>query len=378
MKSRKKCEIALACSGLGHVRRGNETWARTVADSLHGYGANIRLLGGGTMSGVRCPYWQLWNIPRDWIGWRHFLPWARRYAWEQQSFAWSLTAHLRREPVEVLHLADPVLAYRMLLQSRSLDFELVYKDGLLLGPAWWRQFRWVQVLAPQYRDEAIAMGVAVDGCHVIPHMVDINAFSPASDKESAKWRLLGDDFSQGGMVVLAAGDFAAQSSKRIDWVINEFRGAKFNRPSCLVLAGQASAADLHRIKALCAPMGNRIRLMPNTPPGDMPKLFAAADVFVHAALREPFGIVLIEAMACGVPVIGHGGHAVTGWIIGDGGTTVDMRQPGALAAQMSAWAAETSLLVDLGGAARQRVVDHFSLAAIVPLYRQLYQAVGAG
>lgn len=371
-------DAVITCSGLGHVRRGNETWARTLADALHDTGANILLFGGGALSGVRCPYEQLWNIPRNWIGWRHLLPWARRYAWEQQSFAWSLTAHLRRKPVDVLHLADPVLAYRMLLQSRSLDFQLVYKDGLLLGPAWWRQFRWVQVLAPQYRDEAKAIGVPVDGCHVIPHMVDISAFSPASDKSSAKRRLLGDDFPEGGLVLLAAGDFAAESSKRLDWVINEFRGANFNRPTFLILAGQSSSADLHRMKALCSPLGSRIRLMPNTSPSEMPQLYAAADVFVHAALREPFGIVLIEAMACGVPVIGHGGHAVTGWIIGHGGTTVDMTQPGALAAQMLAWASESSLLADLGGAARQRVVDHFSPAAIVPLYRQLYQTVGAG
>ena len=99
---------------------------------------------------------------------------------------------------------------------------------------------------------------------------------------------------------------------------------------------------------------------------------------VHAALREPFGIVLLESMACGVPVIGHSGHSVTGWIIGHGGCTVDMTAQGALSAMLRTWNDNPSLRFDLGMAARERVLEHFSPAIITPLYRQLYSLVKAG
>lgn len=365
----------IACSGLGYVRRGNEAWAQTVAEALQQVGYLVRLVGGGPLPGCRCDYTRIWNIPRDWFAWRPILSWGTRYALEQQTFARSLANHIAKSLPEIVHAADPVLAYRLLLLSRHLGFELVYKDGLLLEHAYWKQFKWVQVLAPHYRDAAHRAGVSVDRCFVIPHMVDLKRFYPRTDTVSARQEILGPDIPEQAIVILAVGDFAPGSNKRLEWIIDEVSRLETHRPVHLLLAGQASATDIARVRRQCQILGNRVHLRPNTPADTMAHLYRAADVMAHAALREPFGIVLLEAMACGVPVIGHSGHAVTEWIIGNGGCTVDMTVPGHLSSTLQKWNNDPKLRFDLGILARQRVEEHFSPENVVPLYRQLYSAI---
>lgn len=330
------------------------------------------------MPGCLCDYTRVWNLPRDWFAWRPFLSWARRYAWEQQSFSLALDFHLKRNPAGVVHVADPVLAHRVSLRARARGYEVVYKDGLLLGPEWLRRFRWVQVLAPHYRDEAVAQGIPVESCFVIPHMVDPIRYQPAVDKGLARQRVLGPDCPAEARVIMAVGDFSAEGNKRLDWIVSEVLKLDHRMQTHLVMAGQASARDYARMKTLCAPLGSRAHLLPNTPPGEMASLYQVADIMAHASLREPFGIALIEAMACGIPVIGHAGHPVTGWIIGEGGAMVDMTIPGELAHKMVGWLANPSLVSDLGQAARQRALDNFAPAAVVPLYRQLYDRACPG
>lgn len=58
-------------------------------------------------------------------------------------------------------------------------------------------------------------------------------------------------------------------------------------------------------EALAEPMGERVRFLGYVPDGDLPVLYRAADVFVLPTLElEGFGLVLIEAMACGTPALG--------------------------------------------------------------------------
>jgi glycosyltransferase involved in cell wall biosynthesis len=254
---------------------------------------------------------------------------------------------------------------------------LVYKDGLLLGPDWCRQFDWVQVLAPYYLDEAMRAGVRTDRWFVIPHIVDVARFAPPSNRTAARNAVLGPEVRDDAFVVLAVGDFAPESSKRLDWVVSEVASLNPWLETHLILAGQAALDDIRRVAELCRPLGRRAHLFPNTPPDRMPDLYRAADAFAHAALREPFGIVFIEALSSGLPAVGHT-FPVTAWIIGAGGTTADMTRPGELASVLDRWQRVPSLRRDVGAAGRDRAMSTFTAGRIVPLYRQLYAAVRAG
>jgi glycosyltransferase involved in cell wall biosynthesis len=48
----------------------------------------------------------------------------------------------------------------------------------------------------------------------------------------------------------------------------------------------------------------------------MPALYRSADVFLHLSKEESFGNVFLEAMACGLPIVGHDSPRLR-WIVGD-------------------------------------------------------------
>ena len=62
----------------------------------------------------------------------------------------------------------------------------------------------------------------------------------------------------------------------------------------------------------------------------MPKLYQSADVFVQCSKDEPFPLVFLEAMACGVPIVGHDMPRVR-WFVGEHEFLADMNDPAAIA-----------------------------------------------
>ena len=68
-----------------------------------------------------------------------------------------------------------------------------------------------------------------------------------------------------------------------------------------------------------------------TPPAELPRLYRGASVVVYPSLFEGFGMPVVEAMACGVPVVASS-HASLDEACGDAAVRVDPRDPDALAA----------------------------------------------
>lgn len=371
--------IAIACSGLGRIRRGNETWARDASAALHRAGANVTLIGGGPAPEAACPYVSLPNLHREFPLLRRCLPWSRRYLIEQLSFLFPLRRHLRIHGFQAVHLCDPDLALQLHRRQGPRRIPLVFKDGMCLGPHWCRRMPFVHVLAPYYRDVlAREAGVDTDRWFVLPHMVDPAEFVPSPNRAQARaaWselRLPNDAF-----VVLGVGDFSSGGNKRLDWLVRETARLPAELNAHLVLAGQAAAADFAAFQTSAqTTLGDRIRLLRNLPRTDVARLYQVADVYAHAATREPFGIVFLEAMASGLPILGHTWE-VTRWIIGDAGVALDMTAPGALSAQLDALARDPARRVALGDVARRRVVTRFSPDALVPQYFELYQRMTEG
>lgn len=112
------------------------------------------------------------------------------------------------------------------------------------------------------------------------------------------------------------------------------------------------------------------------PYDEMPAVFGALDVVAHPAVEEPFGLAVVEAMACERPVVAvHGGGVPE--IIRDevDGLLVSREAPDELAAALLRVLGDHELAARLGRAGRRRVVNHFSpqrqAEVIAEVYRQV-------
>jgi glycosyltransferase involved in cell wall biosynthesis len=369
--------VAIACSGLGRIRRGNETWAQSVAEALDRAGLRVKLLGGGPLAGAQCPYIEVTNIPREFWLTRRWLSWHHRYLLEQLSATAFLLGSLKRLDCNILHIADPDMALQVSRRTKAIGIRVIYKDGLSLGPSFCSRFDYVQALAPYYLETAGKAGFETKHWFVIPHLVDTRRFTPAPDKAAVRVALPGETLGPETFIALAVGDFSPASNKRLSWIVREFSRLGRGTPSCLLLAGQASVSDFEEFQREAKSLlGDRVRLFRNLEPDRMVSLYQAADVFIHAALREPFGIVFLEAMASGLPALGHH-FPVTEWIIGDGGRAIDMTEEDRLAGALEDWRRNATLRRATGEKARKRASITFSEERIVPLYRQMYDQIAA-
>jgi glycosyltransferase involved in cell wall biosynthesis len=95
-------------------------------------------------------------------------------------------------------------------------------------------------------------------------------------------------------------------------------------------------------------------------PADLPALYRSADLVVSVPWYEPFGIVPLEAMACGVPVVVAAvGGLVDTVVDGVTGAHVPPRRPDLLAGALAGLLADPSGRVALGTAGARRVRQRY-------------------
>jgi glycosyltransferase involved in cell wall biosynthesis len=99
------------------------------------------------------------------------------------------------------------------------------------------------------------------------------------------------------------------------------------RDAYLVVAGDGPLRQ--PIDALAAQfLPSRFKRLSLTP-DQMPSLYRSADVFLHLSKDEAFGNVFVEAMACGVPVVGYNSPRLQ-WIVGEDEFLFDGDDPHAI------------------------------------------------
>ena len=214
-----------------------------------------------------------------------------------------------------------------------------------------------------------AAGEGMPPVTVVPPGVDTGRFRPLTAEERDKARAdLG--VAPGAELVVSVGRLVPR--KGVDTVVRAAGALAPDHPDLTVLvAGQGR--DLTRLRRLAARVRAPVRFVGRLPDARLPALYGAADVFAAPCRsrwggleQEGFGIVFLEAAACGVPQIaGDSGGAAEA--VADGETGVVVRRPGDDAEVARALAA---LLHDperrraMGEAARRRAVERFSYDAL--------------
>lgn len=184
-----------------------------------------------------------------------------------------------------------------------------------------------------------------------------------------------------GTVLLSVSRFT--EVKRLPLLIEAFATAQpdFDTPAVLVLIGgyPGEWEGEHPAETIARTGARDVFLAGWHGHGELPKFFWAGDLLVHAAVREQFGSVLVEAMACGLPVIAvnRGGPAsivddpATGWL-------VEPDDVGALATAMVAAVNDEDDRRRRGRHAREEALAHYSWERIGAELATLARSAAAG
>lgn len=211
---------------------------------------------------------------------------------------------------------------------------------------------------------------------VVPAGVDTSLFQPG-DRAEARWLL---DVPPDDPVILYVGRI--DPIKGIDVLVDALCGLRremwLTAPPRLLLVGGGEgepAFETLIARASAHNLLNRITFVGSVPHTDLPTYYHAADVVAVPSFYESFGLVAVEAMACGTPVVASraGGLAFT---VDDGqtGYLVPHDDPNALAARLHAVLTDATVRARLGAQATiaaQRFAWPVIASRVVHIYDRL-------
>jgi glycosyltransferase involved in cell wall biosynthesis len=211
-------------------------------------------------------------------------------------------------------------------------------------------------MLPQYRGK----------CRVIPYGIPIEHFQQCDTDEVVRLRHL-----HGPRIVLGVGRMVYY--KGFEHLIEAMQFVDGR----LVIVGRGPMYDWLVQKAESCGVSERVTLL--TDVDDVRPFYHAADVFAlsSVARSEAFGIVQLEAMACGKPVINTDLDSGVTSVSPDGvtGITVPPANPEALGQALSALLDDSLLRAVYGRAGQLRVEQHFSVQQMAGETLKLYHEV---
>jgi len=363
--------IALACTGLGNVRRGYEKFTEDLYSILK-TDIDITLFkGGGSRSDgeVVVP-----NLRRD--GWVGCLPLTRNgryrdpYYFEVLSFGVALLPHLLVGRYDVLHYVDPTLGNLYFHACSKLGLRFRFKtmitNALALPPEYCARADFVHHASPVPYNQCVERGFAKERMALVPLGVKSRAYRSGRDRTElrARWRI-----PENSTVILCVAALN-RGHKRIDYLIEEM--AKLDPGCFLVVAGHPEDPSLVELAARRLP--GRHMLITRPLRDEIAEIYGTADIAVSTSLTEGFGLGIVEAMCAGLPVLMHD-NVHFRWLAGLHSCHIDMTRPGALAGRIAALTSDPEGLVALGASLRSQAQQRFDWSHLKQDYIDMYRSV---
>jgi len=281
---------------------------------------------------------------------------------------------LLAEPWDLVHCWEEpyVAAAAQIARATARRVPLVFATFQNIVKHYPPPFAWFEKYALSRADGMIAYGdtsravLDVRGwsgrTRTIPPGVDVDHFTPDSAARDRVRRDLGwtnDD----GPVVGFIGRFVAEKGiARLTAALG-----RISRPwRALFLGSGPLDADL---RAWARPYGDRVRIQPAVPHDDVPAYLNAMDVLcapsqTTAKWREQFGRMLIEAFACGVPVVASDSGEIS-HVVGDAGVVVPEADDAAWVRAIEEMVGDPDRRSDLSRRGRDRAVTAYAWPLVV-------------
>jgi glycosyltransferase involved in cell wall biosynthesis len=217
--------------------------------------------------------------------------------------------------------------------------------------------------------ELRAMGMSPARASIIPCGVDVSTFRPQRRRDEGPHRLLviGRLVERKGVGnVIEA--LAKLPNVHLDIAGGPSRDALGADPE---VARLQELADHHRVS-------DRVTFLGSVARPDVPALMCAADIVVAVPWYEPFGIVPVEAMACGRPVVGSAVGGLLDTVLpGVTGELVPPRRPDLVASTVADLLADPARRRAYGRAGRARAVKTYQWQQVAADTEAVYESVMA-
>lgn len=164
--------------------------------------------------------------------------------------------------------------------------------------------------------------------------------------------------------------------KAVDQLIDIAQGLADN--TYLLILGDGPLRELLEEQAARSSAPSRLRFLGHVSDEDKFSILRQSDVFVSTSQHEGFGLVFLEAMACGLPVISYDrGGQIDFLTNGETGFVVPLNDSETFSRRCRQLLMDKSRAVEMGNNA-SRVAEGYSIEACARLYEDLFRALLSG
>lgn len=228
------------------------------------------------------------------------------------------------------------------------------------------------VASPEHVENSAHLPDFKEKCEVVPFGIDTHSFE-LNDGVRSKVEEICSKY--GPNIVLFVGRLIYY--KGVEYLIRAMKDVEGK----LLIVGEGPLESQLRSQAAKLGIEDMIAFAGRVPDRDMPAYYHSCDVFVlpSIARSEAFGIVQLEAMACGKPVVNTNLPTAVPRVSrnGETGITVPPADSAALSGAINRLLADSDLRQTCGANARRRVEEHFSISRMIEDVYRVYQKVMA-
>lgn len=285
------------------------------------------------------------------------------YAIPHATSGWVTRAMLEAEDSDVklvttLHGTDITLVGQDPSFFSITRFSIEQSDGITAVSDWLRG------------ETSEAFGCDPDRIRVIPNFIDPDVYR--RDRYPCHRSALAPEEEK---IVMHISNF--RPVKRVGDVVRIFHRIQRRVPARLVMVGDGPERQLANETAGELGISDRVVFLGKL--DSVAELLACADLFLLPSDEESFGLVALEAMSSGVPVVGSAGSGLSE-VVADGetGSLHAVGDVEAMAESGSRILGDEELWREHSRAGRTRAVEVFSADRVVPRYEAFYREVLAG
>lgn len=199
-------------------------------------------------------------------------------------FGSALVNRVLKKPLVIkVHGSDVNLSSKYLLRRKMISYAFKKAEKII-------------AVSNALKEKIISLGIPGEKIEVIPNGIDIELFKPMDKAECRKKLSLPLDKK----IVLFVGNL--EKVKGVDILVEAMKGLP--EDACLVIVGEGSLTqDTKTQRHKDTRLKDRITFAGAKPHSEIPIWMNAADVFCLPSRNEGCPNVILEALACGVPIV---------------------------------------------------------------------------